>query len=282
MSSLQQRYNNDNDDNDDQHVLQPLTQNGSSYNHNGHTILQQHKNHQHHHYHYQSPRDYSSQENDTQFQPNETGTLHSIFTIDPKQCVALDCEMVGVGPYKTSVLARVSLTDYWGKPILDTIIKIHEKVTDYRTASSGIRPQDLESSSAMEYGACRRLVLKLCYGKILIGHALENDLKVLGLYHPAHMIRDTSMYPVFMKTNHLGFFQPRRLKDLVRYYFGITIQQGTHCSLEDAQAAMQLYKLVKDNWDRSVGLTMLHEQQQQVSYSAISPHHGQVDYAAAV
>lgn len=59
--------------------------------------------------------------------------------------VAIDCEMVGVGPDgEDSILARVSLVNQFGKCIYDKYVKPTERVTDYRTAVSGIRPQDIK------------------------------------------------------------------------------------------------------------------------------------------
>lgn len=57
----------------------------------------------------------------------------------------MDCEMVGVGPGgEESMLARVSIVNYFGKCVYDKYVKPTEKVTDYRTAVSGIRPGDIE------------------------------------------------------------------------------------------------------------------------------------------
>ena len=54
--------------------------------------------------------------------------------------------MVGVGHGgKDSVLARVSLVNHFGHCIYDKFVKPREKVTDYRTAVSGIRPKDIEN-----------------------------------------------------------------------------------------------------------------------------------------
>ena len=47
--------------------------------------------------------------------------------------VALDCEMVGVGPDGTrSALARVAVVNAEGNVLLDVFVKPKEKVTDYR------------------------------------------------------------------------------------------------------------------------------------------------------
>lgn len=177
----------------------------------------------------------------------------SIVQVPRELCVALDCEMVGVGSQKCSVLARVSIVDFRGMPIFDTFVRVEEKVTDYRTFVSGVRPQDLESPHAMEYGECRWKVQQLLKGKILVGHALENDLKVLCLNHPWDQIRDTSVHPPFMKLDHItGAYQARRLRDLSQSVLGKVIQQNEHDSLEDARAALHLYMLVKPDWDYTV------------------------------
>lgn len=59
--------------------------------------------------------------------------------------VALDCEFVGVGPEgKRSALARVSMVNYYGALVMDEFVRPEEKVTDWRTWVSGIRPKDMQ------------------------------------------------------------------------------------------------------------------------------------------
>jgi RNA exonuclease 4 len=167
--------------------------------------------------------------------------------------VALDCEMVGVGPGgQRSVLARVSVVDLNGKCLLDTFVRVQEKVTDYRTFVSGVRAKDL--INAMDFGKCRKYVQKLIANKVLVGHALENDLQVLRITHPWYSIRDTSNYHSFMQIDYSGMWRPRRLRDLARQHLGILIQQAgvEHDSMEDACAAMALYKTVQNEWDSMI------------------------------
>jgi RNA exonuclease 4 len=62
----------------------------------------------------------------------------------PGQYIALDCEMVGVGPAGTeSTLARVSVVNYFGAVLLDEFVRQKERVTDWRTQWSGIREKDM-------------------------------------------------------------------------------------------------------------------------------------------
>jgi RNA exonuclease 4 len=57
----------------------------------------------------------------------------------------MDCEMVGVGSRTIrNALARVSIVDYDGNILLDQFVKPVEKVVDYRTEITGIRPEHLE------------------------------------------------------------------------------------------------------------------------------------------
>ena len=54
--------------------------------------------------------------------------------------------MVGVGYHgEESILARISLVNHFGHCIYDKFVKPGQKVTDYRTTVSGIRPKDIEN-----------------------------------------------------------------------------------------------------------------------------------------
>lgn len=185
----------------------------------------------------------------------QAGTNSFLPRIHPNRYVALDCEMVGVGPDGSrSALARVSLVDYKGQVLLDTFVKVYEKVTDYRTDVSGIKPEDLESPEAMCPSKLFPLVYQLLQNKILIGHGLENDLKLLGIPVDLLKIRDTAWYPPFMRMQYAesGILCPRKLRDLSKEYLGVDIQGKQHDSVTDARAALGLFKLVEGEWERSV------------------------------
>lgn len=91
--------------------------------------------------------------------------------------MAIDCEMVGTGPNGSqSVLARVSLVNYHGHILVDSFVKPKERVTDWRTWVSGVRASDMVDAKSFE--DVQKEVAELVEGKILIGHAVENDTKV--------------------------------------------------------------------------------------------------------
>lgn len=111
----------------------------------------------------------------------------------PEQCVALDAEMVGVGQYgQNSSIARVVIIDWSGEVLFDEYIKQTQPVTDYRTFISGITPEIMAEATSSLRDA-RKKILRILYGKFLIGHALKNDLKALGISHPWWLIRDVSL-----------------------------------------------------------------------------------------
>jgi hypothetical protein len=113
--------------------------------------------------------------------------------------LAIDCEMVGVGPDGTrSALARVSIVNSAGTVVFDSFVSPEEKVTDYRTRWSGVRPADLKGASAL--AQVKKAVAGMLSGRVLIGHGVENDLEALGLRHPKDDVRDTAKYPPLMKT----------------------------------------------------------------------------------
>lgn len=90
--------------------------------------------------------------------------------------VAIDCEMVGIHEKGSeSAVARVSLVNYHGHVLIDTFVQPREKVTDYRTWVSGVRASDLEGAPVFD--AVQKQVAELIEGRILVGHAIENDLK---------------------------------------------------------------------------------------------------------
>ncbi|KAK1864175.1 hypothetical protein I4F81_006725 [Pyropia yezoensis] len=171
--------------------------------------------------------------------------------------LAMDCEMVGVGPGgKESALARVSIVDSRGAVVLDTHVVVDEPVTDYRTWVSGILPHHVAAGSptANSYAATQRAVADLIKGRILVGHALHNDMKSLMLDHPRRMTRDTSLW--YKKHGHGGRKRvggrrtPPALRKLATTVLGIEgFQKGEHDSVGDARVTLALYKKSSKRWE---------------------------------
>lgn len=166
---------------------------------------------------------------------------------EPGNYLAIDCEMVGVGDKGSeSILARVSIVNFHGATIYDQFVRPQEKVTDYRTWVSGVRPKDLKG--APSFSQVQGEVANLIKGKVLVGHAIQNDLKALLLSHPKVLIRDTA---TFQPLRDLAKTKYPSLKKLAKLVLGIDIQlEGeAHSSVEDARATMAVFRSQKPKWD---------------------------------
>jgi RNA exonuclease 4 len=171
------------------------------------------------------------------------------------QYVALDCEMVGVGAKGTkSIVAKVTLVGWNGETLFDEFIKPSREVTDYRTFVSGITEADLERAE-MDIHMCRERVQDIIEDKILVGHALKNDMRALEINHPWFMTRDTAKYEPFMQVRFEdGVLWPRKLKELVKEKLNKEIQVvgKPHTAYEDALAALDLYRTVGRKWEKAI------------------------------
>ncbi|RHY42727.1 hypothetical protein DYB30_006347 [Aphanomyces astaci] len=144
--------------------------------------------------------------------------------IDSNLIVAMDCEMVGVGVGGTrSVLARCSIVDFNGDVVYDEHVKPLEKVTDYRTHVSGIRSKSFRN--AISFAQCQVDVGAILKDKILVGHAVRNDLQKL---------------------------LPKALRHLALEVLDKTIQAGEHDSVIDARTTLELYKKAMVPWEKAL------------------------------
>ncbi|KDO18280.1 hypothetical protein SPRG_16319 [Saprolegnia parasitica CBS 223.65] len=176
----------------------------------------------------------------------------SIDWIDTSLIVAMDCEMVGVGSDgKRSVLARCSIVDFDGNVVYDEHVKPLERVTDFRTHVSGIRAKSLRD--ALPFEQCQKDVAAIFDGKIVVGHAIRNDMQALMLTHPKGMIRDTTKYRPYMRRKVNGTkLYPKALKHLAEEVLHKTIQTGEHDSVEDARITLELYKRAMGPWEKAI------------------------------
>lgn len=167
--------------------------------------------------------------------------------IAPNQFVALDCEMVGVGEGKRSALARVSIVNYDGTVAYDKYVKPDEEITDYRTRWSGIRKSDMLRAISMPQA--RKEVIAILRNKVIVGHALKSDFEVLQINLPSTLRRDTAKYRWLRQVANIHINVTPSLKTLAMNILHKNIQNGEHCSVEDARTAMELYRMVSSKWE---------------------------------
>jgi len=163
---------------------------------------------------------------------------------------AIDCEMC----YTTNgmEIARLSVVGIDGRPVYDSLIQPENPIIDYNTRFSGLTERDFKrgesikssnnSSSSNSIGPPVKSLREvqndlmgfISASTIIVGHGLENDFRALNLVHT--LVVDTStLYPHFF-----GLPYRRSLKSLAKSYLKRDIQTGTHDSLEDARASLEL------------------------------------------
>lgn len=113
-------------------------------------------------------------------------------------------------------------------------VKPQEEVIDWRTEVSGIRPSDVENGE--DFYNVQKMVAKLIQGRLLVGHQVDSDLKVMYLSHPKFLTRDTATFHKLCPAGAIS------LKNLCKEHLGIEMQIGEHSSVEDARETMNLYK----------------------------------------
>jgi len=150
--------------------------------------------------------------------------------------VAIDCEMC-----RTHVgleLTRISIIDDEENIIYDELVKPSNPIVDYLTEFSGITESDLAKVDT-ELSDVQQILKKwLTQSTIIVGHSLENDLMAMKLIH--QRVIDTSV--LFPNRN-----SKHSLKYLCSRYLKVSIQISSHDSVQDATAALRLYKLKKEN-----------------------------------
>jgi len=114
---------------------------------------------------------------------------------------------------------------------------------DLRTWITGIRPGDLDFQPLASQVLAE--VRQIIQGKYLVGHSIEHDLCVLQHFGPPEQgVRDTSQF-LRWKGKKIS------LKKAAKTFLDVEIQKDKHSALEDAKTTMELYLLLKDEWESS-------------------------------
>lgn len=164
-----------------------------------------------------------------------------------RKAVVLDCEMVGVlGPNNSQVseVMRVSAVDFLtGETLVDTFVQPMEMIIAWRSQYSGVTPalfkeMKRQGRTVKGWKAAREMVWRFIDQEtVLMGHALQNDLAVLGIVHgnvvdSAILTRDAVGW---------GCRRSWALRTLTLEFLSTEIQTGNgHDCLEDTFATREV------------------------------------------
>ncbi|KAJ7587275.1 ribonuclease H-like domain-containing protein [Mycena floridula] len=169
-----------------------------------------------------------------------------------KGVYTMSCLTVGIGPGgTTSMLARVAIVDYQGQTVLDTYVVPTMKVTDYRTATTGIQPSHLTGNNATQFSVVQEHVANLLKGNILVGHSLWNELSVLGIAHLAVDTRDIGLYQPFRN----ALRSPNHIVSLWTLAWQLMRRRSQHQEsnpLENARTILDLYRTQQQDWETAI------------------------------
>eukprot|EP00002_Diphylleia_rotans_P036053 TRINITY_DN7911_c0_g1_i1.p1 TRINITY_DN7911_c0_g1~~TRINITY_DN7911_c0_g1_i1.p1 ORF type:complete len:837 (+),score=177.01 TRINITY_DN7911_c0_g1_i1:63-2573(+) len=160
---------------------------------------------------------------------------------DACKYLSMDCEMCETA--NGNEVVRVSLVDFDGKSVYESLILPSSPIIDYKTRYSGITEDIMSNATKTLAQVQEELKSIITPDTVLVGHGLENDL--LGLRIIYMRLIDTSLiYP-----HPRGPPLKPSLRHLAEKHLSRHIQRGEdgHCSVEDATAAMDLVKLKLQN-----------------------------------
>lgn len=160
-----------------------------------------------------------------------------------KLVLGLDCEMV-YAKDDPNALARVSVVSV-GQVLLDVNIKrtVADDVLDYRTPVSGVLEHHLrEENGAVSFDEAQEKVLNcISPDTILVGHALQNDLRALRIMH-TKVVDTALLFTVEGKSQ----WRKHKLHSLVSIMkpkvatLATADPDASHDSIQDAEWALQL------------------------------------------
>lgn len=164
----------------------------------------------------------------------------------PRHIVAIDCEMVSVA--NKSALAKCTIIDYEERVLFDHYVRPEQQIRDYRTKWSGIQPHHMKIG--LPHKEAVQKIKTILEGCVVIGHDLGHDFAAIGMTHPSRNIRDTAKFPPLRELAGLKRNWSPSLRNLAQCLLGRKIQCGSHCSLEDARAALDIYRKYAAAWEK--------------------------------
>ncbi|GFZ46928.1 hypothetical protein JCM24511_04154 [Saitozyma sp. JCM 24511] len=165
-------------------------------------------------------------------------------------------------------LCRVGIVDHAGTVLLESFVFVHPlNIVDWLTGSTyprpcsrvddkvltsglvtGIRPGDLDGAPTFE--TIQPKIKALLKGKIVVGHALWNDLAIVKHRHPYEDMRDTSLYhPLRRLVSVEREGDQPSLKRVTKAVLGKDVQEGYHCPVEDARSTMAVFMHVREQYE---------------------------------
>lgn len=162
----------------------------------------------------------------------------------PVRAIATECVATGYG-HNDRELCRVVIMDKKGCTLIDTLVKPEKEIVSYLTPLTGIKPGDLDNAEPWSV-AREKIYSVLSPNTTLLGHTLNNSIKLLQLMPRVHFIRilDTSEFFCTWnkRSKRVEYFS---LAHMANVLFGENMV-GVHNPMEGCKACVQIYAKFKD------------------------------------
>lgn len=161
-----------------------------------------------------------------------------------RKAIAIDCEMVGVMGNRRELAFLVVVDLLTGEVLVNHFVHPTNTVRNWHTRWSGVTCADMKAAvrkgvAIKGWKAARAMLFEHMDSRtILVGHALHDDLNVLGIIHSTvidtAILTADAMYKPLAKP----FRRTWSLKTLANELIGYKIQRGKngHSALEDTMA----------------------------------------------
>ena len=112
-------------------------------------------------------------------------------------------------------LARISIVNYNGHILMDNFVRPKGEITNYRSWVSGVYPDSMKGKQfnfiqciiisyleALDYDTARKKAIEILTNRVIIGHSLKHDFKVLNWEPLDHNVRDLITFKKFQNDKH--------------------------------------------------------------------------------
>jgi len=165
--------------------------------------------------------------------------------LNPHMYVSLATQMV-LSP-TGHMLARLCIVDYHGDILLDSLVLPTDEVIDYYTERTGFKASHfVPSESVVPFEQVRYQAQLLLLNKIVVAYELWTSLDALRLCHRADQTRDLATYIPMQITIAKG---DDGFQNLTKHFMNRTIRVGLENAVEDARAAMDLFRSCSGEWE---------------------------------
>ncbi|KAE8377556.1 ribonuclease H-like protein [Aspergillus bertholletiae] len=183
---------------------------------------------------------------------------------EKRKVVVIRCEMVTVFPGLRHIASIAAVDFLTGDQLLNQYVYPMSRIVNYNSRYRGIIAAMMDAAqtngTALQGWEAARLALwnHIDQDTVLIGHALENDLNALGIFHTrvvdSRILIGERIFPAVKTTSRLRHRED--LKSLTRelVHYDIKIGRKTHAVLEDAYAIRDVviwclrYPHLLDDW----------------------------------